>query len=50
VRKILECLDLDTINTKISSPYFAQTADELSEEWAQRFREERQQGWENRGW
>jgi len=50
VRKILEFLDLDTINTKISSPYFAQTADELSEEWAQRFREERQQGWENRGW
>ena len=50
VRKILEFLDLDTINTKISSPYFAQTADDLSEEWVQRFREERQQGWEQRGW
>ena len=50
VRKVLEFLELDTINLKIPAPSLAQTADEVSEEWVQRFREECQKGWENRGW
>ena len=50
VRKVLEFLELDTISLKIPSPSLAQTADDLSEEWVQRFRQELQNGWENRGW
>ena len=50
VRKVLEFLGLDPISLKIPSPSLAQTADDLSEEWVQRFREELQNSWENRGW
>jgi trehalose 2-sulfotransferase len=46
----LDFLELDTIGIKIPSPPLAQTADKISEQWVQRFREERQNGWENRGW
>jgi trehalose 2-sulfotransferase len=50
VRKVLEFLELDTMGIKIPSPSLARTADVVSEEWVQRFREERQSDWENRGW
>lgn len=50
VRKVLEFLELDTISLTIPSPSLAQTADDLSEEWVQRFREEGQKGWKNQGW
>jgi trehalose 2-sulfotransferase len=50
VRKTLQFLGLDASDTKILPPALAQTADVISEEWVQRFREELQQGWTNRGW
>jgi trehalose 2-sulfotransferase len=50
VRKILEFLGLDHTNVKLSPLSLARTADAISEEWVQRFREELQTGWENRGW
>jgi LPS sulfotransferase NodH len=50
VRKVLEFLELDTTGVEIPPPHFAQTADSISEEWVQRFRQERQEGWEYRGW
>jgi LPS sulfotransferase NodH len=50
VRKVLEFLELDGTKTEVSPPSLARTADDLSEEWVQRFREELQNGWENRGW
>ena len=50
VRRVLEFLELDTIGVEIPAPSLSQTADSISEEWVQRFREERQQGWKNRGW
>jgi len=50
VRKVLEFLGLDTINIKIPYPFLAPTADDISEEWVERFREELQKGWETRGW
>ena len=50
VRKMLEFLVLDASDIRILPPSLAQTADHISEEWAQRFREEFQQGWTNRGW
>jgi len=49
VRKVLEFLDLGTISVEIPSPVLAKTADNISEEWAQRFHEEFQKGWKNRG-
>ena len=45
-----EFLGLDTIDVNVLPPHYAQTADNLSEEWVQRFREERQKSWENKGW
>jgi LPS sulfotransferase NodH len=50
VRKVLEFLELDGTKTEVSPPSLARTADDLSEAWVQRFREELQNGWENRGW
>jgi trehalose 2-sulfotransferase len=50
VRKVLNFLDLDAIRIEIPPPHFVPTADALSEEWVQRFRRERQEGWVNRGW
>jgi hypothetical protein len=45
VRKVLEFLELDTIGTEAPPPHFVPTADSISEDWAQRFRTERQAGW-----
>jgi trehalose 2-sulfotransferase len=50
VRKTLEFLELSITNLEVSPPPLAPTVDEISEEWVQRFREELQDGWENRGW
>lgn len=50
VRMVLEFLELNTIDVNVLPPHYAQTADKLSEEWVQRFREERQKSWENKGW
>ena len=50
VRKVLDFLELDAIDIKIPSPSLAQTADDLSEKWVERFREDLQYNWENRGW
>lgn len=50
VRKVLEFLELDTMGLEIPAPSLARTADAVSEEWVQRFREERQKGWINQGW
>jgi LPS sulfotransferase NodH len=50
IRMILDYLDLETKSVTIAPPAQTQLADDISEEWAQRFREERQNGWTNRGW
>jgi LPS sulfotransferase NodH len=50
VRTFLEFLGLDTGGLEISSPSLAATADEITEEWVQRFRQELQGGWSNTGW
>jgi trehalose 2-sulfotransferase len=50
VHQILDHLGLETSVVPMEPPYYAQLADEISERWVQRFREERQQGWVNRGW
>ncbi len=50
IRNILDYLQLDSNTITIAAPPLAPTADTVSEEWIQRFREERQNGWMNRGW
>ena len=50
VRTILDYLELDSRSVIIVPPALTKTADAVSEEWVQRFREERQNGWTNRGW
>ena len=50
IRLILDYLELDATSATISPPAFIKTADPVSEEWIQRFREERQEDWPNKGW
>jgi len=50
VRTILNYLDLDSKSASIAPPALTKLADAVTEEWAQRFRAERQDGWTNRGW
>jgi LPS sulfotransferase NodH len=50
VRRILDYLELDSQSMTVAPPALIQLADAVSEEWVQRFREERQEGWTNRGW
>jgi len=50
VRAFLDYLELDSRSATIAPPALTKTADAVSEEWVQRFREERQNGWVNRGW
>lgn len=50
IKRILDFLGLNSDEAPISQPYFEQLADEISEEWVQRFREDRQRDWSNRGW
>lgn len=47
---ILDYLEVDTKSVSVPPPPLEQTANADSEEWIQRFREERQEGWQNRGW
>ena len=50
IRTILDYLELDSTSAAISPPALIKTADSISEEWVQRFREERQENWTNKGW
>ena len=50
IRTILDYLELDSASVSITPPTLIKTADSLSEEWVQRFREERQEGWQNKSW
>jgi LPS sulfotransferase NodH len=50
IQNILDYLELDSKTATIVPPQLTQTADSISEEWVQRFREERQHGWPNKGW
>ncbi|WP_308635513.1 Stf0 family sulfotransferase [Paenibacillus silvisoli] len=50
VRDVLDYLGIDQEGVRIAEPYFDRIADEVAEQWVQRFREERQAGWTNRAW
>lgn len=51
VRKIIEFLGIPVPgDLDIDAPRLEKLADDLSEQWVQRFRDDVQQGWQNRGW
>ncbi len=50
VRNVLKFLELDSSKVDISPPYFARLSDEISEQWSERFRNDLQEGWQNKGW
>jgi LPS sulfotransferase NodH len=50
VMKVLAFLDVQTDGVTVSQPFFDPIADDISEKWVQRFREECQRDWENVKW
>nr|MBS1249400.1 Trehalose 2-sulfotransferase [Chloroflexota bacterium] len=50
VKRVLAYIDLESEKIEIPAPYYEKLADEVSDEWVQRFREERQKEWPNIGW
>lgn len=50
VLKALEFLNIPSDKVNVSPPSLDRLADDVTEQWVQRFREERQKGWENIGW
>jgi trehalose 2-sulfotransferase len=47
---ILTWLGLDTAMATVAPPAYEQLSDAVSEDWVQRFRRDKQAGWENRAW
>ncbi|BBH23282.1 hypothetical protein Back11_46270 [Paenibacillus baekrokdamisoli] len=50
VMRVLEFLNIPLESIKISPPSYDKLADDVSELWVQRFREDSQKGWETRKW
>lgn len=50
VKQVLNFLDIKAESVRIAPPFYDQIADEIAESWVQRFRKERQDGWENVSW
>ena len=50
LQQVLTHLGLDGQVVSMPGQKTEKLADDLSEEWVQRFRRERQAGWKNKGW
>jgi LPS sulfotransferase NodH/broad specificity phosphatase PhoE len=50
VRKVLEFLNIPSTGVPIAPPSLDRLADDVSEDWVQRFREELQQEWKTKAW
>jgi LPS sulfotransferase NodH len=50
VHKVLEFLDIPSAHVPIAPPSHDRLADDVSEEWVQRFREELQREWKTKAW
>jgi LPS sulfotransferase NodH len=50
VRNVLEFLELASPALDIVPPHYTRLSDEISEQWTERFRNDLQKGWQNRGW
>jgi LPS sulfotransferase NodH len=50
VLQVLDFLSIPKETIRVATPFFDQIADDIAESWVQRFRKERQKGWENLAW
>jgi LPS sulfotransferase NodH len=50
VMKVLEYLNIPSTNVKVSPPSLDKLADDIAEQWVQRYREDCQKGWPTRRW
>jgi len=50
IKQIGEYIGVDIDDTRLSLPYFSKLADEISDEWIERFRIELQKDWSNKIW
>jgi len=50
VKQVLDFLEIKADSVPIAPPFYDQIADEIAESWVQRFRKERQEGWEHVSW
>ncbi|MBW7455830.1 Stf0 family sulfotransferase [Paenibacillus sepulcri] len=50
VMKVLSFLNISTEAIQVASPFYDPIADDIAEIWVQRFRKERQAGWDNIAW
>jgi len=50
VSQVLTWIGLDPVAVTIAQPMYDRLADEVSEEWVQRFRQDKQAGWEKTVW
>lgn len=50
VRAVIDFLALDSTGVAVCPAYYTRLADDVSEQWVQRFRHELQKDWENKGW
>lgn len=50
VKRIGDFIGVEIKDDKIGSPYFSKLADEISDEWTERFRKELQKDWTPKIW
>lgn len=50
VMKVFEFLNIPSDNVEIASPALERLADDVTEQWVRRFRQERQKDWERKAW
>jgi trehalose 2-sulfotransferase len=50
VKTVLNFLEIDSSPLDITPPHYVRLADEISEIWVERFRNELQKNWQNQGW
>ena len=50
ILSVLDFLQVPTDSVQVAEPFFDPIADEITENWVQRFRKERQAGWQNIAW
>ncbi|MDF2960986.1 MAG: hypothetical protein K0S39_2721 [Paenibacillus sp.] len=50
ILEVLDFLQLPTDRVQVAEPFFDPIADDITENWVQRFRKERQAGWQNIAW
>ena len=50
ILEVLRYLGLESSHVEVPKPFYDRLADDLTESWVERFKEELQAGWSNKGW